>query len=127
MLQEETLFKNFSDEHFAWKFDGVEYEFKAGEVKPMTKAEALHFAKHLVDREMLRDKIKTNDASRPTYEAKATEKVSVTIHTEPEEAENGEEIVSTVRFCDSCDSKGKRHLKGCSTLEEVFEGLKDGK
>ena len=124
MLQEETLFKNFSDEHFAWKFDGVEYEFKAGEVKPMTKTEAFHFAKHLVDREMLRDKLKTNDASRPTYEARATEKVSVTIHTEPEIET---EVVNTVRFCDSCESKGKRHLKGCSTLKEVFEGLEDGK
>lgn len=122
MLQEETLFKNFSNEHFAWKFDGVEYEFEAGEVKPMARAEALHFAKHLVDREMLRDKIKTNDASRPTYEAKATEKVSVTVHTEPE-VENETEVISTARFCDSCESKGRRHLKGCSTQKEVFEGL----
>lgn len=133
MLKEETLFKNFSNEHFAWKYDGVEYEFEPSEVRPMEKGEALLFAKHLVDREMMRDKLTTNHHSRPEYEAKATQTVSPTIHTEPELAE--EEVSNVVpevkeekeevfeglketRFCNDCVSKGGRHLKGCPTIKQ---------
>ena len=122
MLKNETLFKNFSNELFTWKYDGIEYEFEAGDVKPMERGEALHFAKHLVDREMMRDKLTTNHHSRTEYEAKATQEVSV--HTEPEEAEESKEVTNEIRFCESCESKGGRHFKGC-TKEEVFEGLKE--
>ena len=128
MLQEETLFKNFSVEDFEWKYDGIEYAFKAGSVKPMTKAEALHFAKHLVDREMMRAKLSTNHHTRPEYEAKAIEVLpEPVIHTgspEGEPTEETPEVSNAIRFCDSCDSKGKRHMKGC-TKEEAFEGLKE--
>lgn len=45
-------FKNFSDEDFTWKFDGVPFEFKAGQEIFLEDYKADHFAKHLVDREI---------------------------------------------------------------------------
>lgn len=125
MLQEETLFKNFSPELFECKYGGIEYAFEPTSVKPMTKVEALHFTKHLVDREMMRAKLSTNHHSRPEFEAKAIEDVpNVVVHTEPEEEE---EVSNAIRFCDSCESKGVRHMKVCpkSNKEVEFEGLKD--
>lgn len=47
-------FKNFSAEDFSWKFDGVDYSFKAGQELYLEADKAEHFAKHLVDREMNR-------------------------------------------------------------------------
>ena len=45
-------FKNFTDEDFVWKFDGVPFEFKAGQEIFLEDYKAEHFAKHLVDREI---------------------------------------------------------------------------
>ena len=112
MLKNETLFKNFSNEEFEWKYDGINYIFPAGSVKPLENVEALHFAKHLVDREMMRDKLSTNHHTRIEYEAKATEQVQV--HTEPELAE--EEVSSVI--------SEKKTTEVTKAKEEVFEGLK---
>lgn len=54
-------FKNFTNEDFAWKFDGVEYNFPAGQETFMEDFKAHHFAKHLVDRELNKVNIRTND------------------------------------------------------------------
>jgi hypothetical protein len=53
-------FKNFSDQDFAWKFDGVEYGFKAGETMYLEDSKAAHFAKHLIDRELNKKNIPTD-------------------------------------------------------------------
>lgn len=45
-------FKNWTDEDFAWKHDGVLFEFKAGQEIFLEDYKADHFAKHLVDREI---------------------------------------------------------------------------
>lgn len=45
-------FLNFSNEDFSWKFDGVSYEFKAGQEIFLEDFKAEHFAKHLIDREI---------------------------------------------------------------------------
>lgn len=45
-------FRNFSTEDFSWKWDGVEHTFPAGQEMYLEEPRALHFAKHLVDREM---------------------------------------------------------------------------
>jgi len=47
-------FKNFSNEDFTWKYDGVPFTFKVGEEMYLEDFKADHFAKHLVDREMNR-------------------------------------------------------------------------
>lgn len=50
-------FRNFSDEDFTWKWDGVSYTFPAGQETYLEDYKADHFAKHLVDREMGKAKI----------------------------------------------------------------------
>lgn len=45
-------FTNWTTEDFTWKFDGIEYTFKAGETMFLEDFKADHFARHLVDREM---------------------------------------------------------------------------
>ena len=45
-------FRNFTDEDFVWKYDGVPFEFKAGQEIFLEDYKAEHFAKHLVDREI---------------------------------------------------------------------------
>src|SRR3990167_5786600 len=45
-------FKNYTERDFSWKFNGVEYHFKAGQEMYMEDFKAKHFAKHLVDREL---------------------------------------------------------------------------
>ena len=45
-------FKNFTDRDFSWKYNGVEYSFKAGEETYLEDFKAQHFAKHLIDREL---------------------------------------------------------------------------
>lgn len=57
------LFKNFSNEDFTWKFDGIAYTFKAGQEMYMEEPKAKHFAKHLVDRELNTRGIPTNNMS----------------------------------------------------------------
>lgn len=45
-------FKNFTDEEFSWKHDGVPYTFAPGQEIFLEDFKAEHFAKHLVDREI---------------------------------------------------------------------------
>jgi len=56
-------FKNFSTTDFTWKFDGIEYTFKAGQEMYLEDYKADHFAKHLVDRELNALNILTNNVS----------------------------------------------------------------
>lgn len=58
---EARKFKNFSTEDFTWKFDGIPYTFKAGQEIFLEDFKADHFTKHLVDREMNKLGIVTND------------------------------------------------------------------
>ncbi len=54
-------FKNFSDEDFTWKYDGIAYNFPAGSTMFLENFKAEHFAQHLVDRELNRAGIMTNN------------------------------------------------------------------
>lgn len=54
-------FKNFTDEDFTWKFDGVPYTFKAGMEMYLEDFKAYHFTKHLVDRELNKLGVPTNN------------------------------------------------------------------
>ena len=42
-----VFLKNPTDENFAWKFNGQEYNVKAGEIKSFSKFVTFHLAKHL--------------------------------------------------------------------------------
>lgn len=45
-------FKNWTDQDFSWKWDGVAYDFPAGSETYLEDFKADHFASHLVDREI---------------------------------------------------------------------------
>jgi len=47
-------FVNFSDDVFEWKLNGMAVRFQPGEVRSMEKSVAEHFAKHLINRELLK-------------------------------------------------------------------------
>lgn len=81
MLQNKTLFKNFSTKDFKYPWAGKEYTFKAGSVTPMEQAEFLHFQKHLVDRELNESEppVRTNDLN-----ARAELEVKCVVAEEPE-------------------------------------------
>lgn len=53
-------FKNFTNEDFEWKYDGIPYNFPAGSEMFLEDYKAHHFAKHLVDREMNKAKVRTD-------------------------------------------------------------------
>lgn len=68
---EAIKFKNFSAHDFTWNFDGVPYNFPADSEVYLEDFKAHHFAKHLVDRELNRLNIPTNDpAQRAEFESK---------------------------------------------------------
>jgi hypothetical protein len=54
-------FYNFSDEDFTWKYDGISYTFLAKSTTPLEDFKAEHFAQHLIDRELNRAGIVTNN------------------------------------------------------------------
>jgi hypothetical protein len=55
-------FTNFSNEDFTWTWNGIPYTFPAQSVKFMETGLANHFAKHLVNRELLK-RGRENDTS----------------------------------------------------------------
>jgi hypothetical protein len=63
---EAKLFKNFTEQDFSWKFDGVPYSFKAGQEIYLEDFKAEHFAKHLVDAELQRLGVQTSDVVKRT-------------------------------------------------------------
>jgi hypothetical protein len=67
---ESLLFVNFTDEDFTWKFDGVPYNFPKGQSIYMEESKVRHFAKHLVNREMMKDGKDDLMTGREVYEAK---------------------------------------------------------
>ena len=59
------FFTNFSGEDFSWKWNSELFKFKAGESKMLPTYLALHFAKHLVDRELIKDSDDTGFYDNP--------------------------------------------------------------
>jgi hypothetical protein len=57
-------FKNWTDSEFEWKFNGIPHVFPAGMEIYMEEDKANHFAKHLVDREMNKLNIKTDNVGQ---------------------------------------------------------------
>lgn len=59
-------FRNYTDHDFSWKYDGIEYTFRAGETMFLEDYKAAHFAKHLIDRELGKLGISTGTLSERT-------------------------------------------------------------
>lgn len=49
---EAVKWKNFTNEDFSWKYNGIVHSFPAGMEIFLEKEKAEHFTKHLVDREI---------------------------------------------------------------------------
>ena len=133
-----VLFYNWTEEDFTWSWDSVPFEFKAGDKLYVQDYLAEHFAKHLVDRELLKQGLRTDHFSRQELinkcivnrDAKEQSAVKVQQEILNKNNQESEKISSNAtppkRFCESCDSKGVRHKKGCpNDTREIFEGLKN--
>jgi len=126
-----VIFTNWTKEDFSWTWNSVPYTFRAGQSIYIEDYLANHFAKHLVDRELIRAGKQVNDHSRQSLidkcisaeeqkQAESPEKLSMEILNKNKAAE------AKAPFCTECDSKGLRHKKNCPASvrkEEGFEGL----
>ena len=66
-------FTNFSDEDFSWKWNGVNYNFPAGETIMLQEYLVEHFAKHLIDRELHKaNELLPEKKQKPTNKYKFT-------------------------------------------------------
>ena len=63
-MSQAIKFLNITDQDFTWSFDSIPYTFKAGETIYLEDFKAKHFAKHLVDRELNRLNIPTNNMTK---------------------------------------------------------------
>lgn len=63
MSSQALQFRNFTDIDFTHNFDSIPYTFKAGQTIYLEDFKAKHFAKHLVDRELNKSNIPTNNLS----------------------------------------------------------------
>lgn len=118
---EAKKFKNFSKEDFSWKFDGVPYTFPAGKEIYLEEDKAVHFCKHLVDRELNRHNVEKGLHGTPKEVPTSTP-----ANRAPLEALcfPTEEVVAPAVALDlneTAKNKGGRPKK---VVEEEFEDLK---
>lgn len=114
-------FYNFTNESFAHTWNREPYSFPAGSTVYLELWKAQHFAKHLADRELNKSGLPTNHFSRESIEAKCVLMDGTVEVSGPEQAKDVivqenkaiQEPTRLVSFCDTCDSKGVRHKKGC--------------
>lgn len=149
-----VMFTNWTTKPFRWTWDGVEYRFEPGQGSMMLEGMALCFGKHLADQVINEQDAwaKYNSNKLPIYQelvmkaVKDVDSISVAEAVSDGEATKQEiemmnanaksekELRAQMakengfdRFCDSCDSKGVRHKKGCPKAlkkEAEFEGMK---
>lgn len=101
-------FYNFSEEDFTYTFDSVPYTFKSKASMYMEDYKAYHFAKHLVDRELNRLNIPTNN------NAKRGELGALCF---PEDKELEPSVALDL------EEKKKKGVKKAKKVEEEFEDL----
>lgn len=63
-------FTNFSDEDFTHTWNNIPYTFKAGTVKFMESGLANHFAKHFINRELLKRGRENDTSPKPNTDGK---------------------------------------------------------
>lgn len=104
-------FKNFSEEDFTHSFDSIPYTFKAGQAIMIEDFKAKLFAKHLIDRELTRKNIPTDNK----VEREAMERLCFAF---PEVKEDLVEKLETEAKAKKSKGKGKK-----VELEEEFSDL----
>lgn len=142
--------KGGTDEHCSW--DGVGFAFEPGESKYLPGYIARLLAKHLANRELLKEQEtgyvlpkdpredKRGVANPTRHEqlmafalgeaTKAESALEAEIEQLNKNMSKGKLAEPKAAFCDSCDSKGRVHKKDCpkkqvKTKEEEFEGLNE--
>jgi len=125
------VFFNWTEEDFTYRWDSVEYTFESGQSMMLEEGIALHFAKHLANRELNKQgKLMTSNlVTELMAKCFPKPKADKTIEKTPANVPTG--TASKPPFCTQCDSKGIKHKKECPTLktttEDEFEGLNDTK
>jgi len=131
------LFNNYTDEDFTHNFDSEPWTFKAGESTRLQEGIARMMAKHLVDREMTKDKMPLSDGSRKNYLAKILiednvieEDSDVKLETAMLNEQTKEtEETDNKWICEICGFEAKTkagltaHMRKHNTDDEKFEGL----
>lgn len=112
-----VIFKNFTNEDFVGHWDGVEYTFKAGQETYIELWKAMHFAKHLIDRELNKKNVLTNDKMA----RQALEKQAVVF---PEEVVKENEIIDA-NAKKAKAPKAKASSKAKAPKKEVEEEFED--
>ena len=123
------LFNNYTDEDFTHNFDGSPWTFKAGEQTRLQEGIAYIMAKHLVDREMMKDKVALSDGSRRGYLAKVLIEEDIIEEESPEKLEKA--MLNEKFVCEVCGKEAKSkaglaaHMRSHKKeeKEEEFEGL----
>ena len=128
-----VLFTNISSENFTYKWNGEPQTFKAGSTYLLDVALAIHFAKHLIDRELTKMGKDTNTpplrtemtskiispAAEQNYEIQEVKKANieeVIASTVEDELEDEEEETQEV---DGAKKRGRGRPK---KVEDEFEG-----
>jgi len=135
---EAVLFKNFSDEDFVGRWDSVNFSFPAGREVYVEAYKALHFAKHLVDRE-IQKMIKlnkegkevprtVNDPMRHELEAKALPAGMKAPEPEetpelPTDIDPSESVMNKNKKLEKEEKPPKVKPKDISELREIYESL----
>ena|SRR3990167_2620755 len=112
-MAEAKKFKNWSNEEFRWKWDGVEHVFPAGMEIFLESPKAYHFAKHLVDREL-------NKMSKPTNSPLRDELLAKCF---PSDEVISESEALNIRE----EEKSRKKVKKVVVKEEEFVDLKVNK
>jgi len=111
-------FVNYTKEDFSHKWDGKVFKFKAGREIYLEDYLAEHFAKHLAEREMLKD------GHEDFLEHTKKEYLAKILITEEEEEIEVEDIPDAKTRALNKNTKAKKEEK---TAEDEFEGLKETK
>lgn len=118
-----VMFTNWSAEAFVGMWDGNSFTFEPGESKWFEEGIARHFAKHLANRELIRDKKEFNTSpSTPKDNPIFMEYFEKALVEESEVAKNEVELDSIIMEKEAKKKKGGRPKK-VEKKEEEFPDL----
>ena len=118
-----VMFTNWTSETFVGMWDGNSFTFEPGESKWFEEGIARHFAKHLANRELIRDKKEFNTSpSTPKDNPIFMEYFEKALVEESEVAKNEVELDSIIMGKEA-KKKGGR-TKKVAKVEEEFADLK---
>jgi len=116
-MSKPVLFHNWSDEDFIHAWDSVDFTFEKGTKVYLEPWKAEHFAKHFVDREMMRENISIDDQSREEFIKKTLGIV--------EDAKEMEDTALETEILNMNAPKNKGGRPKKEVKEEKFEGMEE--